>query len=119
MKISPFRTRSNCLFARNVITVAAALTISVLWMASPCPAQNSYTQHNLVSDINGLADHTDPNLVNPWGIASSASSPFWVSDNRTGVSTLYNSTGTPFALVVTIPPASGSPSGTTGSPTGV
>ena len=116
MKTFPFRTRSNSLFGRNVITVAAALTISVLWMASPCPAQNNYTQHNLVSDINGLADHTDPNLVNPWGIASSATSPFWVSDNHTGVSTLYNSTGTPLALIVTVPPPSGGipPSAPTG-----
>jgi uncharacterized protein (TIGR03118 family) len=51
-----------------------------------------------------LADQTDPQLVNPWGIASSGGSPFWVSDNGAGVSTLYNSSGTKQGLVVTIPP---------------
>src|SRR3954471_7261809 len=49
----------------------------------------SYAQTNLVSNIPGLAAFTDPNLVNPWGIAASATSPFWISDNGTGVSTLY------------------------------
>ena len=70
----------------------------------------SYLQHNLVSDIPGLADHTDTNLLNPWGISFSATSPFWISDNHSGVSTLYNSSGSPQALVVTIPPpATGTP----------
>lgn len=70
----------------------------------------SYLQHNLVSDIAGLADHTDTNLVNPWGISFSSASPFWISDNHSGLSTLYNSSGTPQSLVVTIPPpANGTP----------
>src|SRR6266576_575390 len=58
-------------------------------------AQSAYAQHNLVSDVAGLADHTDPNLLNPWGIAFSATSPFWISDNHSGLSTLYNGSGTP------------------------
>jgi uncharacterized protein (TIGR03118 family) len=65
-----------------------------------------------------MAANTDPNLVNPWGIASASTSPFWVSDNGTGLSTLYNTSGTPQGLVVTIPPPPGSPAGTTGAPTG-
>lgn len=77
----------------------------------------NYLQHNLVSDLPGLADHTDTNLLNPWGISFSATSPFWISDNHAGVSTLYNSSGTPQSLIVTIPPPTGgtppaSPSGT-------
>jgi uncharacterized protein (TIGR03118 family) len=72
------------------------------------PAQpNTFAQTNLVSDIPGLAATTDPSLVNPWGIASSATSPFWVSDNGTGLSTLHNSAGTKQGLVVTIPPPVG------------
>ncbi|WP_406698981.1 TIGR03118 family protein [Singulisphaera sp. Ch08] len=63
-----------------------------------------YRQTNLVSDIQGMAPITDPNLKNPWGIASGSTTPFWVSDNQTGVSTLYNASGTPQPLVVTIPP---------------
>ena len=78
-------------------------------------ATNSYTQTNLVSDIAGMAAFTDAHLVNPWGLSRSASSPWWVSDEGTGVSTLYNGTGTAQSLVVKIPPISGSG---TGTPTG-
>jgi uncharacterized protein (TIGR03118 family) len=68
---------------------------------------NAFVQTNLVSDIPGLAAHTDSNLVNPWGIAFTPTSPFWISDNHTGLSTLYNGGGTPLGLVVTIPPPGG------------
>jgi uncharacterized protein (TIGR03118 family) len=70
-------------------------------------AQNSYFQRNLVSDIAGMAEKTDTNLVNPWGIAISPTSLFWVSDNHAGVSTLYDGNGVASSLVVTIPPPSG------------
>src|SRR5579864_5549825 len=77
---------------------------------------NVYVQHNLVSDIPGMADVTDPNLVDPWGMSFSAASPFWISDAGTSVSTLYNGAGTIVKLVVSIPagtkgPAKSSPSG--------
>lgn len=77
--------------------------------ASTALAQSRYLQTNLVSDIPGLAAATDPNLVNPWGLSLSASSPWWVSDNGTGLSTLYNGTGVTQSLVVTVPPPSGQP----------
>ena len=57
-------------------------------------------------DANGIvhsAVNVDANLQNPWGVGTSATSPFWVSDNGAGVSTLYNTAGTPQALVVSIP----------------
>ncbi len=81
-------------------------------MADPA---TTYTQTNLVSDLPGVAAHQDPGLVNPWGIAAGPTSPFWVADNGSGLSTLYNGSGTPIPLVVTIP----GPSGATGSPTGI
>ncbi len=59
--------------------------------------------HNLVSDLPDTADFQDPNLVNPWGIATSATSPFWIGNNGTGTSTLYSTNGTPSSLIVTIP----------------
>ena len=68
--------------------------------------------------ITHIAKFFDPNLVNPWGIAESSSSPFWISDNGAGVSTLYNSAGTPQSLVVSIP-SPGNPLGTMGTPTGI
>jgi uncharacterized protein (TIGR03118 family) len=55
-----------------------------------------YAVNKLVSDIAGLAAQTDPNLVNPWGISLAATSPFWVSDNGSKTSTLYNGAGVPF-----------------------
>jgi uncharacterized protein (TIGR03118 family) len=63
-----------------------------------------YVQTNLVSDLPGMAAVRDPNLVNPWGLARSTGSPWWVADNGAGLSTLYDGTGTPRSLVVTIPP---------------
>jgi uncharacterized protein (TIGR03118 family) len=75
--------------------------------AWPLAAANSYVQTNLVSDLPGIAAQTDPNLVNPWGLAASASSPFWVADNHAGTSTLYDGAGQPFPaagpLVVQVP----------------
>jgi uncharacterized protein (TIGR03118 family) len=75
-----------------------------------------YVQTNLVSDIPGLAANTDPNLQNPWGVSYGPTDPFRVSDNRTGLSTLYNGSGTPLGQVVTIPPPAGGtpPSAPTG-----
>jgi uncharacterized protein (TIGR03118 family) len=70
-----------------------------------------FLQTNLVADLGGAAN-TDPNLLNPWGVAYAPTGPFWVSDNHAGVSTLYDGSGKPFptptALVVTIPPPPGS-----------
>jgi uncharacterized protein (TIGR03118 family) len=74
---------------------------------------DSYTQTNLVSDVPGMAANTDPNLKNPWGVSFSATSPFWTSDQVTGLATLYNAAGTPQGLVVTIP-GGAPPSGPTG-----
>src|SRR5215831_14474522 len=81
----------------------AALVLGLCWQSGQAWAQNAFVQNNLVSDIPGMAANTDTNLVNPWGIAFSGNSPFWISDNHAGVSTLYNSSGTPQSLVVTIP----------------
>ena len=66
-------------------------------------ARNSYTRTDLVSDIPGLAQQTDPNLVNPWGLT--LGNEFWVANNGTGTSTLYDLDGNPLPLVVTIPPS--------------
>jgi uncharacterized protein (TIGR03118 family) len=75
---------------------------------------DSFTQTNLVSNVPNLAANTDPNLKNPWGVAFSATSPFWTSDQGTGLATLYNAAGNPQALVVTIPGSATPPSGPTG-----
>jgi uncharacterized protein (TIGR03118 family) len=79
---------------------------------------NAFLQTNLVSDISGIAQNTDSNLVNPWGLASSPTGPIWVADNHNGVSTIYNSQGQTVLPPVTIPPPNGSPPGTVAAPTG-
>jgi uncharacterized protein (TIGR03118 family) len=57
--------------------------------------ETTFLQTNLVSDSIAVPAVTiDPNLINPWGIAHSATSPFWVSDNGTGVTTVYTGAGT-------------------------
>ncbi|MDB5352978.1 MAG: gdhB 2 [Planctomycetota bacterium] len=78
-----------------------------------------FTQTNLVSDIAGMAKTTDPNLVNPWGLALGLGSGFWVANNRSGTATVYDGNGKPLPaatpLIVSIP----TPSGTgTSAPTG-
>jgi uncharacterized protein (TIGR03118 family) len=88
-----------------------------------CLLSGNVLQTNLVSDLPGVAQVQDPNLVNPWGISESSGSPFWISDNNAGVSTLYNVPGannTPVSinpLVVSIP-TPGNALGSTGAPTG-
>src|SRR5580692_12617166 len=67
-----------------------------------------FVQTNLVSNVAGMAENTDPLLVNPWGISMSSSSDFWLSDNGTGYSTLYNGQGQPQSLQVVVPTAPGS-----------
>lgn len=76
---------------------------------------NSYVQTNLVSDLPGVAMHQDSNLVNPWGIVAGPTTPFWVNENGTGLSQLYDGTGAKLPLTVTIPV----PGGGTSAPTGI
>jgi len=82
-----------------------------------CLLSASVLQTNLVSDLPGVAQNLDPQLVNPWGISESSGSPFWIADNNAGVSTLDNTAGTKQALVVSIPNPT-DPLGTSGTPTG-
>src|SRR6185437_5880240 len=82
-----------------------------------------YQQTNLVSDLPGLAAHTDADLVNPFGLTRGPGTPWWASDEGTGRSTLYNADGikqpvNPQPLIVTVAPPPGSPAGTKSTPTG-
>src|SRR5258708_5444974 len=94
-----------------------SVLVLVTWLALVLLPKAASAQHyhrtNLVSDLAGIAAHTDADLVNPWGLARSATSPWWVADNGTGKSTIYNAAGVKQSLVVTVPPATGS------APTGI
>jgi|RhiMetdeSRZDD1v2_1073273.scaffolds.fasta_scaffold09744_6 uncharacterized protein (TIGR03118 family) len=107
--------------AAAMLLLSGSLATSVKLVQADSDDQ-FYKQLNLISDLPNEAIRTDPNLVNPWGIAYPPTGPFWIADNGTGVSTLYDSMGRPFpkpssGLVVTVPPAPGSTEG--GNPTGI
>jgi hypothetical protein len=95
-----------------------ATTALVLLLAAFSRAQN-YNQINLVSNASQVAPVTDSQLINPWELSRGSGSAWWVADNLTGVSTLYNGAGIKQSLVITIPPADPTNKNTpTGSPTG-
>ena len=71
----------------------ASLLAVLLLSSAPAYAGALITQTNLVSNVAGLAVITDADLVNPWGFSHSATSAFWVSNQGTNTSTLYNVTG--------------------------
>lgn len=84
-----------------------ALLAALGTLAVPASAKNGppghYQQTNLVADVAGQAAATDPHLVNPWGLSASTAGPWWVANNGTGTSTLYNGAGAIQSLVVTLP----------------
>src|SRR2546427_2546827 len=95
----------HCSFVVRM-SLSAALIVS---LAQPARAQ-FYAQHNLASDGAVPADLVDPDLVNAWGLVAGPTTPWWVADNGTGKSTLYNgNTGAKVPLTVSVP----------GAPTGV
>jgi uncharacterized protein (TIGR03118 family) len=111
------RTRrwSPALAAALVVAAAAFPATAAAVHHRHHHALTGYHQRNLVADTAGAAEQTDPNLVNPWGLAFGPATPAWVADNGTDVSTLYRgaTSATPAVsivpLVVTIP--GGAPTG--------
>lgn len=101
--------------------VVGGITVAVLALtAASALAANAYRQTNLVADQPGHGMITDTNLVNPWGLAAGPQTPLWVSDNGTGLATIYPGAfgTTPISiapLVVTIP--GGAPTGQVFNPT--
>ena len=96
-------------------TATFVLGVSAVAQQALAQAQH-YIQTILVADQASVAAMTDAHLVNPWGVSRSSASPWWISDNGTGLSTLYDGKGDSLPLVVTIPPADSNSQ--TGTPTG-
>ncbi|HUD55267.1 MAG TPA: TIGR03118 family protein [Terracidiphilus sp.] len=105
--------------------IAVTPCLGLVLLMVPALAQAQYQLTNLVSNqFDEHAATTDPLLVNAWGLARSAGSPWWVNDNLSGWATLYNAAGTPIALRVSIPTAGNGPAEATGTngpgtPTGI
>lgn len=98
-----------------MLLLAASMVVATPALLNASPNNfNSFGQTNLVSDLPGVARFLDPDLVNPWGMAFSTTSPIWVADNGTGLATIYNGGGVKQGLVVSIP----SPTGGQGAPDG-
>src|SRR6266508_2281859 len=108
---------------RSALALGLVAALLALAPAAPAAARqpgNAYHQTNLVSDLPGLAQLTDPDLVNPWGMAAGPTTPAWVADNGTDKATLYPGfvNGSPIqkaGLVVGIP--GGAPTGQVFNPT--
>ena len=103
---------------------AAAACLGVILLMLSAPAEAQYRLTNLVSNQVGQAPNIDPLLANAWGLARSATGPWWISDNDTGWSTIYDATGKQQPLWVLIPTAGNGPASPTGgngpgTPTGV
>jgi uncharacterized protein (TIGR03118 family) len=104
-------------------SVLALACISALPFLAARAQTNSYKQTNLVSDTTGMAANMDAKLVNPWGIAFIPNNPFWISDNNSGFTTLYDQNGA-LGGSFTVPPPNGSsnpatPTGIVAPPSGV
>jgi TIGR03118 family protein len=105
---------------RRRIALAATLILFSAALTPRLHAASQYVQHNLVSDVPGIADQTDPTLVNPWGISMSSTSPFWISNNHTGIAAVYNGqgqpapAGSPLRVRIPVPSGANSPAAPTG-----
>src|SRR5574337_23475 len=108
-------TRKETIMCKSIFVRTAWLPLVVILLLTGSAAAQFYTQTNLVSDGAAVPPGlVDSNLVNAWGLVSSPTSPWWISDNGTGRSTLYNvGTGTS-PLIVTVPGAGGHQSAPTG-----
>jgi uncharacterized protein (TIGR03118 family) len=103
---------------------AVAACLGLLFLLVSAQAQAQYVLTSLVSNQVGQAHNIDPLLANAWGLARSATSPWWIADNDTGWSTLYQATGKQVSLRVLIPTQGNGPSEPAGlngpgTPTGV
>ncbi len=90
-----------------------ALCLAVCTLSEPLLA-GAFDQINLVSDVPGIAIYRDSNLKNPWGVSFSPTSPFWISNQASGTSTLYDGAGIKQGLTVTIPAGTPPSTGPTG-----
>ena len=94
------------------LPVAMVLLMGVPAAPTLAAADNVYSVHPLVSNVAGTAPpKRDPNLVNAWGLTASATSPWWVADNGTSVSTIYRTDGTTVTIVPLVVEVDGHPTG--------
>ncbi|MGA1981032.1 MAG: TIGR03118 family protein [Acidobacteriaceae bacterium] len=91
-----------------------AATASLLVLALTPAFASTFDQTDIVSSVPGLATTTDANLINPWGMSFSATSPFWISNQGTNTAILTSGAGILSSTVVSIPTTASGPQGPTG-----
>jgi uncharacterized protein (TIGR03118 family) len=96
--------------------ILTALVLLALSLASNVAWAVCGQAYALTALVKNTGKKGDKQLINPWGLAYSPGAPFWLSDQGTGLSTLYDGSGVKQSLVVTIPTATGTG---VGSPTGI
>src|ERR1044072_8309296 len=108
LKRAPFDDgRANVRKRSVVLACVVALVALGAGLTPAAASDNIYTVTRLVSDQNN-AQHQDPNLVNAWGLVAGPSTPWWVANNHSNTSTLYDGSGNPLPLVVKV---AGAPTG--------
>jgi uncharacterized protein (TIGR03118 family) len=119
MQITFFQTHRSFSVQRpsGFISLSILASAFIVVLAFATEAWANYEATNLVSDVEGVARRTDPNVVNPWGVAVGSEGTIWVANNGTGTSTLYDTRGVPQSLIVTIPPSATNSEGA--NPTGI
>lgn len=110
--------RSWSLLVRPLTALFVLAAVALGGRSAAAAAVGGYQQTNLVSDQPGVAALQDPDLVNAWGLVDGPTTPWWVADNGTGLSTLYTGAGAKVPITVTVPPPAATP-GATSAPTGV
>jgi uncharacterized protein (TIGR03118 family) len=115
--------RSKLFFTIVAVLIVAVIAVVCGTQTAPVAASSIdasdhsqfYLQHNFISDGFVPADHTDTNLVNAWGLVSGPTTPWWIADNGTGKTTLFNVGSNTIVTEFTVPGAGGAQ----GNPTGV
>lgn len=116
------RSHSRSLVGVTALGLVAALFVPVVLSTggADAAAANSFTRTNLVASGGGFSPSlVDPNLTNAWGIAMGKNTPIWISDNDSGVATVYSGgvAGSPVSLDLTVPVPGGAPTGQVFNPT--
>ena len=112
--MAEFRRHVFCGAATAFLALAAGSAF-----AADADDRTAYIRTDLVSNLLTLAQPPDSNLQNPWGVANIPGGPLWVSDNNSGVSTLYDGNGVKQGLTVTIPLPPGRAAPPPAAPTGM
>jgi uncharacterized protein (TIGR03118 family) len=118
MRLHTLRSRPAIGLSGLIVIVIIGLGVLLSRQTPAAAPGGSYLQTNIVSDLQGTARVTDPNVINPWGIVAGPGTPFWIADNNAGASTIYTGSGAAFPgapASVKIP----APAGAAGAPTGV